>query len=57
MNITDDQLLAFRDAARRSDHVSVHQIIQAIREQNPVASGTISDTELQIALFLRVASF
>ena len=57
MNITDDQLLAFRDAARRSDHVSVHQILQAIREQNPVASGTISDTELQIALFLRVASF
>ena len=56
MNVTDDQLLAFRDAVRRSDHASVHQILQSIREQNPVVSGNVSDTELQIALFFRVAS-
>lgn len=57
MNITDDQLLDFRDAVKRNDRPSVHQILQSIREQNPVASGNISDTELQIALFFRVASF
>ena len=52
MNVTDDQLLAFREAVHREDDTKARQILEAVREQDPDASQKLSDHELQKRLLL-----
>ena len=55
MNVTDEQLLDFRQAAKRHDNVTATQILEAIRAQNPSEYRTLSDADLRRTVLLRVA--
>jgi len=46
MNVTDEQLLDFRDAVKRSDHA-------AVRGQNPRECDGLTDEDLAHALLHR----
>jgi hypothetical protein len=55
MNVTDDQLRAYRDAVHRDDTAEARRILEAVREQDPSASRKLSDHELQKRLLLLVS--
>ncbi|KAA6184217.1 hypothetical protein F2Q65_12940 [Thiohalocapsa marina] len=55
MHVTDEQLLDFRAAIRRSDPVTQQHILETAREQNTRECSDKTDHELRRLLLYRVA--